>query len=206
VTVIARYSGGINLTKIKVAAYYRVSTNQQELENQRTQIHKYCKGQGLELIKEYQDVESGATPGRNGLSDCLRGAFLRQYDILVVVEMSRLTRRGIGPLFEILQQLKNAGVMWVSLREPYLSLEGPSQDLLISILAWANKLERDLISQRTKAAIQRRINLGLPVGRPKGSKDRKPRSRTCRNKPAWEKKAPPSAENSYLPLLKRNLN
>jgi len=171
---------------VKAAMYARVSTDKQDLESQRVEVKRYCDDHDFVLVKEYQDIETGTTDGRNGLTDCLTGARNREYDVLVVVEMSRLTRRGIGPLFAILNKLKMSGVRWVSLREPYLSLEGPAQDLLISVLAWANKFERDLISQRTKSALARIKNL-KHIGRPKGIKDTKPRARRWKKKPAWLK-------------------
>lgn len=89
----------------------------------------------------------------------------RRFDRLVVWEMSRLTRRGIGPLLSLLNEFGSYGVEVVSLREPYLSTEGPTRDLLIAILGWVSKWERDRISARTKSKLSQlrgKTRLGQP--------------------------------------------
>jgi DNA invertase Pin-like site-specific DNA recombinase len=106
----------------------------------------------------------------------------------------------------ILRHFRACGVVVISLREPFLSTDGPASELLVAVMAWCAEQERRVISERTKAGLARRRALGVILGRPKGSKDKRPRTRTCRKKPAKEKKAPPFFENSDSQSLKRNLN
>ncbi len=168
-------------------AYIRVSTNKQEVDNQKFEIDKYATSKDLPKVRYFEDVESGASAGRTGLSDMLKAARNHEFDLLIVSEMSRLTRRGIGPLFAILSELKACGVGWVSLREPFLSMEGPARELLLAIFGWVAEQERLMISLRTKAALNRRRGLGFTLGRPKGSKDKKPRTRSCQKLDFYEK-------------------
>ena len=67
-----------------------------------------------------------------------------------------------------------------SQQEPWVdtSVDNPMSEILISVFAWIAQEEKRKISQRTKAGIQRRRNIGQwNGGRPKGSKDKKPRKR-----------------------------
>jgi DNA invertase Pin-like site-specific DNA recombinase len=148
---------------MKTAVYARVSTDGQELENQLRELKEYCP----EPSTIYTEVESGAKPGRAVLNDILADAHRHRFDRLVVVRMDRLTRRGIGALMDILKQLNASGVTVVSLREPFLSTDGPARDLLLAVFAWVAELERKQISERTKAGLARRRALGVKLGRPK---------------------------------------
>jgi DNA invertase Pin-like site-specific DNA recombinase len=181
-------------TPMKAALYMRVSKAHQELDNQRRILTEYAGRRGWAVVKEYTDIEHGDVAGRNGLSDMIQGAFARHYDVLIVAELSRLSRGGVGPMFAILSKLRGAGVAWVSLREPWAdtATAGPIADVMLAVTAWAAEQERKLISARTKAAMARRKALGLPTGRPKGSKDRKPRSRAFWKKPGWLKGGTPA--------------
>ncbi|MGQ9583750.1 MAG: recombinase family protein [Thermoplasmatota archaeon] len=190
--------------RMKAAAYYRVSTDKQDLANQEAEIARAAEARGLELVKRFEDIESGAAAGRHGLADMLQSARKREFDTLIVMEMSRLTRGGIGALFHILSELKACGVSWVSVREPFLSVEGPVKDILLAIVGWVAEQERILISQRTKSALARRRALAracfeakgltgcpdgcyckLRLGRRKGQKDARPRIRRWKKRPGW---------------------
>ena len=177
---------------MKSAGYLRVSTESQTVENQRGQIEAYITSRGWTMVQTYEDIESGAVAGRNGLTDMLSAASRREFDVVVMVELSRLSRGGIGPTFSILGKLKTAGVGLVSLREPWANTAeaGPIAELMLSILAWAASEERRLISERTKAAMARLKAIGAPRGRPKGARDKKPRNRRYAKVPAWEKGVP----------------
>lgn len=171
---------------LRAAIYVRVSTEEQTVENQERALRRYCKANGWKVEGVYRDGttdHSAAEVERAGFSELLKHARVRRFDLVVVWALDRLTRRGIGPLFSILDSFKAMGVGWRSLQEPWASDAGPASEVMLAILAWASKQERLRISERTKAGIARRRALGHPVGRPKGRKDRKKRVRRWRKRP-----------------------
>ena len=56
---------------------------------------------------------------------------------------------------------------------------GEFGDVIISIMATLSKIEREKISERTIAGLQRVKKCGQQLGRPAGSKDKSKRSRSC---------------------------
>ena len=60
-----------NSQPIKVAAYARVSTGDQHLENQLNEIEAVIANRGWELDETFTDVMSGAKDARPGLAELL---------------------------------------------------------------------------------------------------------------------------------------
>ena len=66
----------------------------------------------------------------------------------------------------------------LSLQEPWTEVEGPMQELLLSIVAWVARIESNRRSERAKAGLARAVSQGKRLGRPPGSKDKKKRRRS----------------------------
>ena len=78
---------------------------------------------------------------------------------------------------EVIERLGRYRVKVLSLQESWTEVEGPMQELLLSIVAWVAKMESNRRSERTKAGLARAVAEGKRLGRPAGSKDKKKRSR-----------------------------
>lgn len=98
----------------RVAAYYRCSTDGQEhsVEGQRTVIRKEVEKRGWILAAQYEDEgESGATTGnRPGLQRLLHEAGTKQFNMVVMYDLSRITRGGTGDFWVLVKQLEVKGV------------------------------------------------------------------------------------------------
>jgi DNA invertase Pin-like site-specific DNA recombinase len=55
---------------------------------------------------------------------------------------------------------------------------GQFKSVIIAIFAEINKVQADLISEKTKLGLARKREQGVILGRPKGAKDKKKRKRT----------------------------
>ena len=77
----------------------------------------------------------------------------------------RFNRGGVYETIHRLKELDKVGVRFLSLQEQYLDTLGPFRDAVIAIRAAVAKLERDRISERVKAGIQRGRNEGKVFGR-----------------------------------------
>jgi site-specific DNA recombinase len=126
---------------MKVIGYARVSTTNQDLVRQRTNIENFCKEQGYNLLYIIEDFGiSGATNEREGYkrvmalttSDC---------DLLVVSELSRLSRKEdiTETLNDISKVVAHNGISMLLLDQKSKTYEGgvtlPIADLLMLIIS-----------------------------------------------------------------------
>ena len=81
---------------IRAAYYLRVSTEAQELENQRAEIGPFISRRGWRLECSFEDLASGGRKERDrpGFAAMLKAAHQRKFDILVFWALDRLTREG----------------------------------------------------------------------------------------------------------------
>lgn len=169
--------------KTKVALYIRVSTDKQEAENQLLQLREYVKKEKWEVHKEYIDIISGKETSRPEFDRLFLDAHKKLFDIVLFWDLSRFSRAGTLFTLQKLQELKNAGIDWVSYQEPYIRSIGQFSDVIISLLSTIARIEREKISQRTKAGLERLKLQGKKLGRPKGKKDKRKRVRKYFKKP-----------------------
>jgi DNA invertase Pin-like site-specific DNA recombinase len=76
--------------------YLRISTEEQELDNQRGEIIPFIERRGWKLILPFEDVMSGqkTEKDRPGFAAMLKAAHQRKFDIVVFWALDRLTREG----------------------------------------------------------------------------------------------------------------
>src|SRR2546422_10613528 len=97
---------------------------------------------GFNRVHVYLDRQTGSADDRPALKEALRAAHERQYDVLLVAALDRVSRGGVASLAAILEKLKAAGVGIKSHREDWLDSTNPMlRELLVSIFAWVAKSE-----------------------------------------------------------------
>lgn len=154
--------------RVRAAIYARVSTKQegrQSLENQLRELRTYCRRMRWEIVTEYTDRISGATEKRPGLDKLMDDAQRRPFDVVVVWDLSRLTRGGPATAFRYMDRLKAAGVELWSYREEHFRTAGPVGAFLIAVAAFLAEQERVVISGRVKAGLSRAVAAGRVLGR-----------------------------------------
>jgi len=159
--------GGRKKKMVKVAIYARVSTTKQELDNQLNALRKYCNNARYEIVNEYTDIISGSKDSRPGFNKLFKDAHKRQFNLVVFWDISRFSRAGTLYTLQKLKELDNAGIKWHSYQEPYFSSIGQFKDVVLSIMATLAKMERERISERTKAGLVRARKEGKLIGRPR---------------------------------------
>jgi DNA invertase Pin-like site-specific DNA recombinase len=147
-------------------AYIRVSTDKQDVENQRLEILKLANDKGLGKVEFIEETVSGKKPWRDRLLAPTLDNLVRD-DALIVAELSRLGRSMLE-IMEILSISTQKGIKIYASKGNW-SLDGSMQSKIIAVvLAMASEIERDLISQRTKAALATKKANGFHLGRPLG--------------------------------------
>jgi len=155
--------------KLNVAIYVRVSTKTQEGKNQEKQLIDYCNKQDYTIYKIYSDIISGKETSRPALDQLFIDAKKRLFDLVLFWDLSRFSRSGTLYTLQKLKELTNLKIKWLSYQEPYFSSIGDFGDVIVSIMATLAKIEREKISERTKAGLKNAKNVG------KRGKDKKPR-------------------------------
>ncbi len=168
---------------MKVAIYVRVSTNKQEVDNQLIQLREYCKKNDHQIFNEYVDIISGKEISRPSYDRMFLDAHKRLFDLVLFWDLSRFSRAGTLFTLQKLQELKNVGIEWESYQEPYFKSVGQFKDVILSIVATIAKIERQQISERTKAGLYDKDgNLKEGVGK-RGKDKRKRQGRSDRGIP-----------------------
>lgn len=159
---------------MRIALYIRVSTEEQNPDNQIAALTNWATQQGYTLTGIYQDVMSGARR-RERLDDLFDDARRRKFDLVAIWSLDRLTREGPLATLLYLHRLNALGIKVYSHQEPYLDPRLPFYESIIALLADIAKWERRRLSERTKAGMERAARAGKHCGRPKGSRDKRKR-------------------------------
>ncbi len=155
---------------MRAAVYARVSkpNGEQTPDNQTNVLREWAGRLGHELVTVYVDRQTGSTDNRPALQEALQAAHRREYDLLLVVALDRLSRGGVASLAGILERLAAAGVGVKSFREEWLDSSNPlTRELLLAVVGWAARVERANLIERTVAGMARARRQGVRIGRPR---------------------------------------
>ena len=89
-------------------------------------------------------------------------------DVLIVPELSRIARSTIQ-ILEVIQLTQDKGITLYSLKENFCNMDNSiASTVTKTIFALVAQIERELISLRTREALQVRKLSGVKLGRPSG--------------------------------------
>ena len=151
---------GRQATRLAVGLY-RVSTAEQGqsvlgLEAQRASVRAFVASQGWTLVAEFSDIASGKDDRRPGFQAAL-GRCRQLGAVLVAARLDRITRRA-----HTLSQLLEEGTAIRAADMP------GADELMLRIYAAMAQKERELISERTKAALAAAKTRGTVLGGDRG--------------------------------------
>ena len=150
----------------RVAIYGRVSTADQSVDMQASELTDYALNRGWQIVDRYLDCGvSGSKESRPALNRLMNDARQRKFDILLVWKIDRFGR-SLKHLVNSLAELENVGVAFVSLRDS-LDLSSPAGRLMAQLLGAISEFERSLITERVRAGIRNARAKGRRLGRPR---------------------------------------
>lgn len=150
---------------MRAAIYARVSTFDQEPENQLAELHRFASARGWEVVDYVDRGVSGAKDRRPALDELLMSAKRRKFDVLLVWRLDRLGRN-LRHLVMLIEELQALGVQFVSLAEG-IDATTPAGKLQMHILAAIAEFERARIAERVRAGLARVRAAGRRLGRPR---------------------------------------
>jgi DNA invertase Pin-like site-specific DNA recombinase len=158
----------------RFVAYYRVSTEKQGrsglgLEAQRGAVEAFLNGGSWKLVAEFTEIESGKRADRPKLAEAVKAA-KKHKATLVIAKLDRLSRN----VAFIANLMLEAGVDFVAVDMPH------ANKLTIHILSAVAEHEREMISQRTRAALAAAKSRGVRLGNRSNIEVAQDRSRAAR--------------------------
>ncbi len=146
--------------------YIRVSTDKQTVENQRFEINQFCKKNNLTVDDWIEETVSGTlVPKKRQLGSLLEN--VQEGDLIICSELSRLGR-SLFMIMSILNILMEKKARVWTIKDNYRLGNDIQSKVLAFAFGLSAEIERNLISQRTKEALERRKAEGVKLGRPKG--------------------------------------
>lgn len=149
---------------MRVALYARVSTQDQSTEMQEKELLAYVEARGWALHRLYVDKATGTTDARPALKELMTDARARRFDVVVVWKLDRWGR-SLKNLVTSLQELEDAGIRFVSLRDS-IDLGSATGRLMVQLLGAMAEFEAALIRERVRAGVQNAKAKGTRFGRP----------------------------------------
>lgn len=156
---------------MKTIGYIRVSTEEQSqkgisLDMQEKAIRDFARSQGWEVAEVLKDkgfsAKSLKRPAIQKLLDLIPDQDQRGFDTLLVYKVDRLTRRQ-KDLQDLLSLFDEHNLAFKSISEPFDTCTGIGKALLGMIGVFA-QLERDMIGDRTKDALNHKAENGEYYG------------------------------------------
>lgn len=152
---------------MRAAIYARVSTVDQEPENQLRELRAYVSARGWSGVEYVDHGISGAKERRPALDQLLADATRRRIDVVVCWRLDRLGRN-LRHLVTLLDELTASGVRFVSIGEG-IDLGTPAGRLQLHILAALAEFERERVRERVLAGLERARTQGTALGRPRAA-------------------------------------
>lgn len=155
-----------------VYGYLRVSTDKQDCDNQKIGVEALAEKLGLPIESWIIDdgVSGTKEPEKRKLGKLLRK--IRTGDVIICSELSRLGRK-LFMVISILEHCMKIGAKVLTVKDGYELGDNVQSKVLAFAFGLVAELEREMISKRTKEALQRRKANGKRLGRPFGSRNKK---------------------------------
>ncbi|QXB07851.1 recombinase family protein (plasmid) [Providencia rettgeri] len=147
----------------RVFAYCRVSTLEQNTENQRREIEAAgFKVEAYRIIEEHisGSVAASDRPGFSRLLDRMENG-----DVLIVTKLDRLGRNAID-IRKTVEKLSELNIRVHCLALGGVDLTSPAGKMTMQVISAVAEFERDLLVERTHAGIARAKSAGKRFGRP----------------------------------------
>ena len=164
--------------QMKTAVYCRVSTrDKQDINMQIDYLNKYAQRENMEIYKIYNDVgHSGSKDSRPEFDVMLEDLRQKKFNAILVYKLDRIGR-SLSHLVKIFEEFKRKNVAFVSATQA-INTSTPEGRMFLNMLMVLAEFERELTVSRINDGLARAKRNGKILGRPKGRKDRKVRSKS----------------------------
>lgn len=150
----------------KNVAYLRVSTSDQDLEKNKAEILFLANDKSLGKVDFVEEKISGKIHWRKRkVGEIIEE--LQKGDTILLNEFSRLGRSMLECM-EIISIATEKGINIYTVKGNWQLDDTIQSKVMAMVFSMVSEIERDLISKRTKEALQTKKANGVKLGRPKG--------------------------------------
>jgi len=150
----------------KNIAYLRVSTIEQDIEKNKAEILFLANDKSLGKVEFVEEKVSGKIHWKKRkIGEIIEN--LEKDDTLLLNEFSRLGRSMLECM-EIISIATQKGINIYTVKGNWQLDDSIQSKVMAMVFSMVSEIERDLISKRTKEALQTKKNNGMVLGRPKG--------------------------------------
>jgi site-specific DNA recombinase len=155
---------------MKAGIYCRVSTIEQNAENQEQACREYCARNGIDVYRVYKDDGvSGAKTSRPAFNELLNDMRHYHFNCVVVTKLDRMGR-SLSHILSLFVEFDAKGVNFIAITQNIDTTTSAGR-LQMQIIAAFAEFERNIISERTKEGLRYAQNVG------KRGRDRHPRKK-----------------------------
>ena len=133
------------------------------MDAQLESCERYCRAHNLQF-DVYRESESGQSAERPVFQALLKRVKRREYSRFIVFKLDRFSRSVLDTI-RILNDFSKWGCDFVSVTE-HIDMSTPVGRMQMQMLAMFAQFEREMISERTKAALAELKRKGRKIGRP----------------------------------------
>ena len=159
--VYARYSSDM---QSQDSADDQIARIQYRIDQGQVRSQKFF-GRSLDLSKEWtvkDEAQSGRLAGREGYEKIITGIRNKSFDVLIVDDLSRLTR-SLGNLLGLYETLKWYEVELISICDG-ISSEDPSAKTFFTVKGMVNDFSNDIHAERVIRGMEMRVLQGFSCG------------------------------------------
>lgn len=147
-------------------AYLRVSTLEQDLEKNKADILTLANEKNLGKVEFVEEKVSGKISWKRRQIALIIEELVKD-DVILLSEFSRLGRSMLECM-EIISIATQKGIKIYTVKGNWQLDDTIQSKVMAMVFAMAAEIERDLISKRTREALQAKKANGMTLGRPKG--------------------------------------
>jgi len=146
----------------RVIIYARVSTKDQKINMQLTDLLAYARARKLNVVKKYIDYASGAKSDRTNYKKLFDDVRKRKCEAILVWRFDRFAR-STKELINALEEFNNLGVDFISYKEN-INTSKPTGKILFTMISAFAEFERAIIRERVIAGMEKAKLRGVKFG------------------------------------------
>ena len=151
-----------------IVAYLRASTDKQDLSHQKLELLEFARNKSFKIHNFIEiTISSRNTSKQRRIDELLQT--LDDADTLIVTELSRLGR-STAQIISLVNAMVKRSIRVIIIKQNLdISQHDMNSKSIITLFSLFSELERDMISLRTKEALQAKKAEGVRLGKPKGT-------------------------------------
>jgi site-specific DNA recombinase len=150
-----------------IAIYCRISTDDQNIHQQRDLLVEYCKKNNLQYRTFLDEAVSGKLIDRPSWNKLLKECETKDFDSILVTKFDRITRN-LKYSIEFLEWLQVNNIKLISLYDGVFEFT-PDQVFMFKMKCLLSEHELEVTKWRSRIGIERAKKEGKYLGRKKGS-------------------------------------